>query len=117
MQSSIEIMRKIVYAFYDDDFSFGSLARRGEHLRASLTDCLIGNVDDQDFRVVRCLSTLPIFPNRLSTGAPSLRVKLAFLTPARAIIWRLHARQFIAKQLMAIGHKDYASDLSSSFSR
>ena len=27
MQSSIEIMRKIVYAFYDDDFSFGSLAK------------------------------------------------------------------------------------------
>ena len=50
MQSSIETMRKIVYAFYDKDFSFGDIAKRGEHLRAALTDCLIGNVDDNEFR-------------------------------------------------------------------
>ena len=50
MQSSIETMRKIVYAFYDKDFSFGDLAKRGEHLRAALTDCLIGNVEDNEFR-------------------------------------------------------------------
>ncbi|MBT3667531.1 MAG: FAD-binding protein [Opitutae bacterium] len=50
MQSSMETMRKIVYAFYDKDFSFGDLAKRGEHLRAALTDCLIGNVDDNEFR-------------------------------------------------------------------
>jgi flavin-dependent dehydrogenase len=50
MQSSIETMRKIVYAFYDPEFSFGDLVKRGEHLRGALTDCLIGNVDDQDFK-------------------------------------------------------------------
>ena len=50
MQSSIETMRKIVYAFYDQDFSFGDLVKRGDHLRSALTDCLIGNVDDQDFQ-------------------------------------------------------------------
>ena len=55
MQSSIETMRKIVYAFYDQDFSFGDLAKRGDHLRAALTDCLIGNVDDNEFReLFRC---------------------------------------------------------------
>ena len=32
MQSSIETMRKIVYAFYDENFSFGDLVKRGDHL-------------------------------------------------------------------------------------
>ena len=50
MQSSIETMRKIVQAFYDEDFSFGDLVKRGDHLRQPLTDCLIGNADDQDFK-------------------------------------------------------------------
>ena len=36
MQSSIETMRKIVYAFYDPEFSFGDLVKRGEHLRGAL---------------------------------------------------------------------------------
>ena len=69
MQSSIEIMRKIVYAFYDDDFSFGSLVKRGEHLRASLTDCLIGNVDDQDFReLFDAMSDLADLPEPVEHG-------------------------------------------------
>ena len=50
MQSSIETMRKIVYAFYDPEFSFADLVKRGDHLKSALTDCLVGNVDDKDFR-------------------------------------------------------------------
>ncbi len=69
MQSSIEIMRKIVYAFYDDEFSFGSLVKRGEHLRASLTDCLIGNVDDQDFKeLFDAMSDLADLPEPVEHG-------------------------------------------------
>ena len=69
MQSSIETMRKIVYAFYDDEFSFGSLVKRGEHLRASLTDCLIGNVDDQDFReLFEAMSELAELPEPVEHG-------------------------------------------------
>ena len=69
MQSSIEIMRKIVYAFYDDEFSFGSLVKRGEHLRASLTDCLIGNVEDQDFReLFDAMSDLADLPEPVEHG-------------------------------------------------
>ncbi len=75
MQSSIEIMRKIVYAFYDDDFSFGSLAKRGEHLRASLTDCLIGNVDDQDFReLFDAMSDLADLPEPVEHGLARVSV-------------------------------------------
>lgn len=45
----IEVMRKLVYAFYDDDFSFGKLIRKYSELRPKLTDCLIGNVDGKDY--------------------------------------------------------------------
>lgn len=40
----IETMRKLVYAFYDDNFSFAKLVRRHPDVRPALTDCLIGNV-------------------------------------------------------------------------
>ena len=69
MQSSIETMRKIVYAFYDKDFSFGDLAKRGDHLRAALTDCLIGNVDDNEFReLFDAMSDLADLPNPVEHG-------------------------------------------------
>lgn len=72
MQSSIETMRKIVYAFYDNDFSFGDLAKRGEHLRAALTDCLIGNVDDNEFReLFDAMSDLADLPEPIEHGLPN----------------------------------------------
>ena len=62
-------MRKIVYAFYDEKFSFGDLVKRGEHIRASLTDCLIGNVDDQDFReLFDSMSDLADLPEPINSG-------------------------------------------------
>ena len=69
MQSSIETMRKIVYAFYDNDFSFGDLAKRGDHLRAALTDCLIGNVDNNEFReLFDAMSDLADLPKPVEHG-------------------------------------------------
>ena len=71
MQSSIETMRKIVYAFYDPDFSFGDLVKRGEHLRGALTDCLIGNVDDQDLKeLFDSMSDLARLPEPVGHGLP-----------------------------------------------
>ena len=69
MQSSIETMRKIVYAFYDQDFSFGDLAKRGDHLRAARTDCLIGSVDDNEFReLFDAMSDLADLPEPVEHG-------------------------------------------------
>jgi flavin-dependent dehydrogenase len=69
MQASIETMRKIVYAFYDPEFSFGDLVKRGMHLRSALTDCLIGNVDDQDFKeLFDSMSDLAHLPEPLEHG-------------------------------------------------
>jgi flavin-dependent dehydrogenase len=41
---AIERMRKIVYAFYHPEFSFGKLVKRHPDLRPALTDLLVGNI-------------------------------------------------------------------------
>lgn len=45
----IETMRRIVYAFYDPEFSFAKLIRQHPDLRAKLTDVLIGNIDGKEY--------------------------------------------------------------------
>ncbi len=37
-------MRKLVYAFYDPNFSFSEFLRRFPHQRKALIDCLVGDV-------------------------------------------------------------------------
>ena len=55
--------------FYDKDFSFGDLAKRGDHLRAALTDCLIGNVDNNEFReLFDAMSDLADLPKPVEHG-------------------------------------------------
>lgn len=44
MREALETMRKLVYAFYDQAFSFGKLIRANPEVRGDLTDCLIGNM-------------------------------------------------------------------------
>ncbi len=44
MRSGIEAMRRLVYAFYDQDFSFGRLLRKYPDMSGDVTDCLIGNL-------------------------------------------------------------------------
>ncbi|HEX8313042.1 MAG TPA: NAD(P)/FAD-dependent oxidoreductase [Chthoniobacteraceae bacterium] len=45
----IENIRKLVYSFYDPEFSFGRVVKAYPHLRGRLTDCLIGDLFDKDF--------------------------------------------------------------------
>ena len=45
----IENMRKLVYAFYDEDFSFGKMIKARPEQRGRLTDCLIGDLFELDF--------------------------------------------------------------------
>ena len=49
MCRGIENMRKLVYSFYDPEFSFGRVIKAYPHLRARLTDCLIGDLFEKDF--------------------------------------------------------------------
>ena len=45
----IEWMRKLVYAFYDEDFSFKDVVTKYAEVRRDLTDCLIGDLIDKDY--------------------------------------------------------------------
>ncbi|MEO0416560.1 MAG: NAD(P)/FAD-dependent oxidoreductase, partial [Verrucomicrobiota bacterium] len=59
----IERMRKIVYAFYEPNFSFAKLIKRNPELRPTLTDLLVGDlfVDkfDELFAAVEEICALP----------------------------------------------------------
>jgi flavin-dependent dehydrogenase len=62
MCQGVEAMRNLVYAFYDQSFSFGSLIRKHPHLKGDVTDCLIGNllIDfDPLYRAVAEFAQLP----------------------------------------------------------
>ena len=62
-------MRKIVYAFYDEDFSFADLIRKYPHLRPDLTDLLIGNVFEPDFtELFKAVGEFANLPPELSYG-------------------------------------------------
>ncbi len=45
----IENMRKLVYSFYDPNFSFGRVIKSRPHLRGHLTDCLIGDLFEKSY--------------------------------------------------------------------
>jgi flavin-dependent dehydrogenase len=67
--SHIETMRKVVYAFYDKDFSFAKLIRKYPDLRAKLTDVLIGNVEGKDYSdLARAMSDFATLPEPLDYG-------------------------------------------------
>lgn len=44
----VEVMHRLVRAFYDTNFSFASFAKRFPDQRAALIDCLIGDVVERD---------------------------------------------------------------------
>ena len=69
MHASIEIMRKIVYAFYDENFSFKELIKKDMRLRSDLTDCLVGNVEGKDFTALfEAISDLAELPEPIACG-------------------------------------------------
>ncbi len=48
--AAMERMRKIVYAFYDEDFSFGKLIRKNMGMHEVLTDLLIGDLFQEKYQ-------------------------------------------------------------------
>ncbi|MBP6601191.1 MAG: tryptophan 7-halogenase [Verrucomicrobiales bacterium] len=78
---AIERMRKIVYAFYHPEFSFGKLIKMHPELRPSLSDLLIGNIFIDEFdELFAAVSAICELPEELSYGrqaAPTPSLDLA----------------------------------------
>ena len=70
VQHAIEAMRKLVYAFYTEGFSFGKLLQKHPHLRSDLTDCLIGKVATDFTALFEGVSEFVDVPKPLSYGRP-----------------------------------------------
>lgn len=69
-QSGIEAMRKLVYAFYTEGFSFGKLLKKHPHLRGDLTDCLIGNMSTDFTALFNGVAEFVDVPEPLAYGRP-----------------------------------------------
>ena len=67
---AIEAMRRLIYAFYDPDFSFGAFLKVNPSLRRDLTDLLIGNLDRDYDALFTAASASVAIPDPLPHGAP-----------------------------------------------
>ena len=64
----IEAMRALVYAFYDESFSFGDLIKSHPDLKGDLTDCLIGDVFKDFTKLFEAVSDFATVPSKLKHG-------------------------------------------------
>lgn len=69
---AIEAMRRLVYAFYDEKFSFGAFLKAHPEFRADITDCLIGNVHKDLDPLFAAVSSFATVPEPLEHGQPLL---------------------------------------------
>jgi flavin-dependent dehydrogenase len=71
--SGIEAMRRLVYAFYDQTFSFKDLFMKYPHLRRDTTDCLIGNLFRDFDELWAGVEEFAKMPAALPHGGPLMR--------------------------------------------
>ena len=66
----IEAMRKLVYTFYDHEFSFRRFMDHYPHLHGDLTDCLMGNLFRDFEPLFRAVAKFAAVPEPLEHGSP-----------------------------------------------
>ncbi len=77
MREGIENMRKLVYAFYQEDFSFKKVIDRHPDLAADITDCLSGDVNKDYSRLWAAVSEFADVPESLPLGGPLVNESVA----------------------------------------
>jgi flavin-dependent dehydrogenase len=77
MREGIENMRKLVYAFYDQGFSFRTLTNKYPDLAGDITDCLSGDVNKDFSRLYAAVAETASVPEPLPYGVPLLREQTA----------------------------------------
>src|SRR6266568_4443147 len=70
LRHGIENMRKLVYAFYDPNFSFRALTDKYPDLAGEVTDCLSGDVEKDFTRLFAAISEFAEVPAALPFGQP-----------------------------------------------
>ena len=70
VREGIENMRKLVYAFYNPNFSFRELTDKYPELAADLTDCLSGDVNKDFSRLWKAIEEFAPVPDSLPYGQP-----------------------------------------------
>jgi flavin-dependent dehydrogenase len=96
LQRSIENMRKLVYAFYDQNFSFRDVIDRYPDAGGEITDCLSGDVDKDFSQLWSRISEFVPLPEDLPYGQPLLE------TPSSSIPSAVHRTAALAPMPSAV---------------
>lgn len=75
LRMGIENMRKLVYAFYNPNFSFKDLTMKYPDLAGDVTDCLSGDVDKDFTSLFEAVSEFCPIPDSLPYGGPLTEVR------------------------------------------
>jgi flavin-dependent dehydrogenase len=70
LRTGIENMRKLVYAFYNPNFSFRELTDKYPELAGDVTDCLSGDVEKDFSRLWKVIEEFATVPEPLPYGQP-----------------------------------------------
>lgn len=70
LREGIENMRKLCYAFYNENFSFAELIKKYPDIAGDVTDCLSGDVNKDFSRLFRCVEDFCEVPEVLDLGDP-----------------------------------------------
>ncbi len=71
LRASVENMRKLVYAFYDPNFSFGQVIKRYPDAAGQITDCLSGDVGKDFSQLWTWIREFVPLPEDLPYGEPT----------------------------------------------
>jgi hypothetical protein len=66
-------MRKLVYSFYNPNFSFREFLKKYPHLRGDITDCLIGNLYHDFDPLFAAMAEFAEIPPPVAHGGPLVR--------------------------------------------
>ena len=70
LREGIENIRKLCYAFYNENFSFGKLVQKYPDITDDITDCLSGDVNRDFSRMFKCIEDFCPLPDSLPLGNP-----------------------------------------------
>jgi flavin-dependent dehydrogenase len=82
LRTGIENMRKLVYVFYDPNFSFRLLTDKYPALAGDITDCLSGDVNKDFSHLWKAVEEFATVPDELPVGQPLVKAPQVQLATA-----------------------------------